>query len=257
MSITTIAGLTTFSSRVAYEAFLQAAMGDASVNFPMFARVSTTTQRTIKVNDYSGAAGYTTTTNDGVAIPTVALTENGAVTYTQQTYECGVSISRDLMPYLSAALPEHPAAAIPAEMGGLAMMAMQEAITDVITGVFSDTGPDGVSTCNDAHPTGVATWDNLSTTALDYDALTVACDGLLRQRNRAGAIVGSSPKFLLVHGQNYAKGIQLLNSGVTSAALQTNVLGRVAPGLQVLPLIHQSDQQPVDLVVGEAQFGLI
>jgi len=185
----------------------------------LFYNVSPSSSLTIQNIGIDGPSAYQPRT-DNEDIPLSDIAQRNSKTYTQTEHSNGFSVSHKARLFAEPAILGR----FFSQLGAAAGQLMDEQMYDVLTGGFSDTGPDGVALFHAAHPidkTG-GTVSNTGTSALDFAALAAGRAALRRLQTSAGMKMRVEPKFLVCGPELADTAQQLVSSQYTSASLQTN-----------------------------------
>ena len=177
-----------------------------------------------------------------------AITQGNSKTYTLSENALAFQVSSYSYHFMDkTTLAEYVGA-----VGAAGTRFLNNAAYGVLAGGFTDTGPDGVSLFNDAHPTEQAgvTQDNRGSVALAESSLQAALTLLRRQESPDGVLVASSPTHLIVPPDLEFSGKELVGSDLSGADNQLNVIK--GKGLSVLVAPDLSDANDWFLIDAQA-----
>lgn len=223
------------------EIFLDGFISDELLNYMNLFRVLPSTTRTIEKIGMDPPGTYAAPVAEGNDIATSPISERYKKTYTMATVELGYEVSKEGVLFLSRAFKGE-------FVGQLGVAAARKLNSDgfaVLSGGFSDTGPDGVALFATTHPSNVGNQSNTGTTALGYAGLEGAITNLRRQKTPTGELCSAVPRWLVVSPENAVLAQMLVSSpyathygtGATSVSggFQTNVIGSLGIGVLIAP----------------------
>jgi hypothetical protein len=230
-----VSGTTKALDPAVSEIFLDGAIRLADTDYGTWMRLRPATTRTIEKTSLDPAGAYSALP-DGADFDFAAPREGNAKTYTQSTVALAFQVSAEAYHFLD----KISFAEFVQSVGASAGRKLSSDAYSVLSGGFTDTGPDGVALFSAAHTAQVGgNQSNTGSTALAEASLQSALTTLRRLKTPDNILAQASPSVLVVPPELEYDANELVNSVLSGADNQINHLS--TKGLTVVTAPDLSD----------------
>jgi hypothetical protein len=207
----------------------------SDINHYLWCKVRPSGTKTIEKTSINAPGAYGSHV-EGNDFSFSALTQGNGKTYTMSESALAFSISSLSYGFLDrTALGEFVQ-----QLGSSAARKLSADAYAVLSGGFTDTGPDGVSLFNGAHTAAAGgTQSNTGSSALDEGSLQAALTTLRREKTPDGILASNTPRFLVVPPELEYMANELTKSALSGNDMQVN--GLASKGLTVVVAPDMTD----------------
>jgi len=220
MAVTTSGQILQVLDPAKQEVFLDGAIRLSDIDAYTWIRVRPADTRTIEKASINPPGTYSPKA-EGSDYSWSEMTQGNSKTYTMSESQMAFQVSSFSNHFLNSTLQSEFFSSI----GASGTRKLNSDAYSVISGGFTDTGPDGVSLFNDSHPMADgSTSDNRATAALAESSLQAALVVLRRQLTPDGVLSSASPDYLIVPPDLEFAAKELVGSDLSGADMQLNVV---------------------------------
>ena len=232
MAVTKTTGMANVLDPAKSEAFVDGMIRQADLSYTAFCRVRPATSKTIEKTSIDPPGTYANHA-EAADFSFQAIVEANNKTYTQSEVALAFQVSSFAFQFLSGN-PE--LLEFIQQIGAAATRSLNADGYGVVSGGFSDTGPDGVSLFSASHPANVGgNQSNTGTTALGEAGLQAALTQARRMKTPDNILASARPQLLVVPPDLEYTAKELVGSALSGGDMQINVLGSMGLTVVVAP----------------------